>query len=85
MVWNEYLNEPFEQVPLEDAEIPPDEPLEFDDWVDWYEPHLSNMWRSITFYRNDACINKHVGNYSDFWDFAQFMYSMSHKYAKPIT
>jgi hypothetical protein len=86
MVWSEYLESTYyEQVPVVDndnEEPPPQEPLQFEDWVDWYEPHLSNMWRDCVAYREDACINRDVGNHMDFWDFAKFMYDFSHQHGK---
>jgi len=87
MVWSEYLESSYyEQIPVEDTsdEPPPQEPLDFDDWVDWYEPHISNMWRDCLAYRQDARIHRDVGNTMDFWDFARFMYNCSHKLAIPI-
>lgn len=87
MVWSEYTNEPYEQVPMEDniQDIhPPLEPLSFEDWVDWYEPHLSNMWRDFVAYRQDAGIYRIVGVDMDFWDYARFIYGLSDQNAIPI-
>ena len=86
MTWSEYKNEHYEQVPMdeEETEPPPCEPLEFQDWVDWYEPHLSNMWTDFVAYRSSARIHRDVANTMDFWDFARVMYNFSHKMATPI-
>lgn len=89
MVWSEYLNEQhtYEQVHTEEDDQdtpPPCDPLDFNDWVDWYEPHISNMWRDFSAYREDACINKIVGKDVDFWDFARFLYNSSDHRPIPI-
>lgn len=88
MVWSEYVNEQYyEQVPMDETEHEtplPCEPLVFEDWVDWYEPHLSNMWRDFTAYRQDTGINHIVGNALDYWDFVKFLYNTSDKRAIPI-
>lgn len=88
MVWSEYTNEQYyEQVPMDENDQdtpPPCEPLGFEDWVDWYEPHLSNMWRDFVAYRQDSGIYRIVGNQLDFWDFAKFLYGTSDQHPIPI-
>ena len=87
MVWSEYTNEQYyEQVHMDEVDdIPaPYELLNFEDWVDWYEPHISNMWKDMTIYRQDAGIARTLGTHLDFWDFAKFMYNTSNQHAIPI-
>jgi hypothetical protein len=87
MVSSEYIYDQHEHVDLvddDDQGPPPQEPLRFEDWVDWYEPHITHMWRNMHMYRIDTGIEKHVGTYCDFWDFATFMYNSSHKMARPL-
>lgn len=88
MVWNEYLQDvhTYEQVPIEDYQDdgPRWEVVEFDTWVDWYEPHLSNMWRDFVAYRQDSGLSRIVCPDIDFWDWAHLMYNNSDKRAIPI-
>jgi hypothetical protein len=88
MVWNEYLQDvhTYEQVPIEDYQDdgPQWEVVDFDTWVDWYEPHLSNMWRDFVAYRQDSGLSSIVCPDIDFWDWAQILYNNSDKRAIPI-
>ena len=88
MVWNEYLQDvhTYEQVPIEDYQddAPQWEVVDFDTWVDWYEPHLSNMWRDFVAYRQDSGLSRIVCPDIDFWDWAQILYKNSDKRAIPI-
>lgn len=88
MVWNEYLQDiqTYEQVPIEDFQDddPQWEVVDFDTWVDWYEPHLSNMWRDFVAYRQDSGLSRIVCPDINFWDWAQLMYNNSDKRAIPI-
>ena len=88
MVWSEYVNEQYtEQLPIEESHDDPGpqwEVVDFETWVDWYEPHLTNMWNDFTCYRQDAGIYNIVGKQLDFWDWAKLMYNNSDKRAIPI-
>jgi hypothetical protein len=89
MAWGEYRDDTGENIPLdewahdEDEPYPLVEPYDFEDWVDWYEPHLSNMWVNIEEYRKMVNLSKSMGFHADFWDFCKFVYATSDKYARP--
>jgi hypothetical protein len=88
MVWSEYLTDQYaEQLPIEDShdELGPQwEVVDFETWVDWYEPHLSNMWRDFSSYSQDAGISRIVLQGFDFWDWCRMLYERSDKRAIPI-
>ena len=88
MVWSEYRLDAttYEQLPIEDQEddCPQWEVVDFDTWVDWYEPHLSNTWRDFIAYRNVTGLTGIVCPDFDFWDWAHMMYDNSDKRAIPI-
>lgn len=89
MVWSEYVQETHipEQLPIDDDETdtgPQWEVVDLHTWVDWYEPHISNMWRDFDTYRRDAGIHRIVGVDLDFWDFARMLYERSDQRAIPI-
>jgi hypothetical protein len=87
MVWSEYLQyQNTEQLEIEEnePETPQWEVVEFNTWVDWYEPHLSNMWNDFTVYRQDAGISGIVFQGLDYWDWCHMLYDRSDKRAIPI-
>ena len=89
MVWSEYVQEAHvtEQLPIDDDEMdtgPQWEVVDLHTWVDWYEPHISNMWRDFLAYRQDTGINRIVCAGMSFWDFAQMLYTNSDKRTIPI-
>lgn len=84
MPWSNYQEDINSTVILEDQnwdqdDIPYNEPLEFDDWVTYYEPHLSNMWESLTAYMEVSRTRNGIMPYIDFWDFCRFCYNTSDK------
>ena len=89
MVWSHYHEEINSTMILEDQhvdqdDVPINEPLEFNDWVTYYEPHLSNMWESLTTYMEVSGSRDGILPYSDFWDFCMFCYNTSDKIAVPV-
>ena len=88
MVWSGYLDESYtyDPVPMDDQEQMEQsyDPLEFEDWVDWFEPHLSNLWRDFCAYRHDSGLSRILGRRMDYWDFVRFLYDMSDQRAIPI-
>lgn len=69
---------------LEQEEVPINEPLEFDDWVTYYEPHLSNMWETLTSYMEISRTRDGILPYVDFWDFCRYCYNSSDKIAVSV-
>lgn len=85
MPWSPYQEDINRTLVLEDhdEDIPPNEPLELDDWVTYYEPHLTNMWESSTTYMEVSRTRGGIMPYLDFWDFCNFLYTNSDKITVP--
>jgi len=89
MPWSQYQEDINSTVILEDQswdqdDIPYNEHLEFDDWVTYYEPHLSNMWETLTTYMEVSRTRDGIMPYVDFWDFCRFCYTTSDKISVPV-
>jgi len=86
MVWKHYADEAYapEQevldnyVEIDDYEDRgPPEPMEFEDWVEWYSNDLMNMWMSIRAYREDSGTSSYILKGASYTDFCQFCYQFS--------
>lgn len=83
MVWSGYEEcahyETTAHVSSDDDDVPNMEPLEFNDWITFYEPHLSNMWNELKTYMEVSRTREAIMPYCDFYDFCDFCYNNSKK------
>lgn len=85
MVWSGWVeeahdieNEPVEIDDYEDHNTP--EQMAFEDWCEWFERDLMNMWMSLRTYGQDAGTSSYILDSAQFNDFCWFAYSFSHGY-----
>jgi hypothetical protein len=54
-------------------------PLEYHDWITWYNNDLMNMWMGVKMYLRDSYLEKPLMGDMDFDDFCSFFYQFSTK------
>ena len=88
MVWSQYteeanlINRDAHQISEENDELYnyTNVELNLNDWITWNSVDLTNMWRSLQAYINDACIQRHMLIEMDYVDFCKMCYENSSKY-----
>ncbi len=62
----------------DDYDTPTRHPLEFQDWSEWFDRDLMNMWMSLRQYREDTYLTGYILRDATFTDFCDFCYQFSH-------
>jgi hypothetical protein len=90
MVWQHYADEAYapenealfeNQVDIDDYEDRgPPQPMDFEDWCEWFSVDLLNMWMSLRTYGQEASTSAYILTHAEFNDFCHFCYQFSRGY-----
>jgi hypothetical protein len=56
------------------------QPLDIQNWMDWYSNDLLNMWMGLQAYREDTYLTGALMGDATFHDFCEFVYRFSHRF-----
>ena len=62
----------------DDDEYEEPQPLDIQNWMDWYSNDLLNMWMGLRTYREDTYLTSSLMGEATFNDFCEFVYRFSH-------
>tara|TARA_R110002072_G_scaffold13429_1_gene56437 strand:+ start:15785 stop:16045 length:261 start_codon:yes stop_codon:yes gene_type:complete len=62
----------------DDDEREEPQPLDIQNWMDWYSNDLLNMWMGLRTYREDTYLTNSLMGDATFHDFCEFVYKFSH-------